>query len=61
MTDNRKAELLATKVEHVDITSYDARPIIEAMSKMSFTSRDTARAANIYNQALADKDCSVWL
>jgi deoxyhypusine synthase len=28
---------------------------------MSFTSRDTARAANIYNEMLADKDCSIFL
>ena len=31
------------------------------MSKMSFTSRDTARAARIYNEMLADKDCSIFL
>lgn len=59
--DNRKAELLAHPVEHIDIKSFDARPIIDAMSKMSFTSRDTARAAEILNMALADKACSVWL
>ena len=35
---NRKAELLANTVEHVDITAYDARPVIDAMRKMSFTS-----------------------
>ncbi len=42
MTDltNRKAELLAHTVEHIDIRSFDARPIIDGMSKMSFTSRD---------------------
>ena len=28
---NRKAELLANVVEHVDITSFDARPIVDAM------------------------------
>ena len=28
---------------------------------MSFTSRDTARAAAIYNEMLADKDCSIFL
>ncbi len=61
MTDNRKAELLASKVEHIDITSFDARPIIDAMGKMSFTSRDTARAAKIFNTALEDKNCSTWL
>mgnify|MGYP003351456851 CR=1 FL=1 len=48
-------------VEHVDITSYDARPIIDSMRKMSFSSRDTARAADIFNMALEDQDCSPWL
>jgi deoxyhypusine synthase len=59
--DNRKAELLANVVEHVDITSYDARPIIDSMRKMSFSSRDTGRAAEIFNKMLADKGCSTWL
>src|SRR3954470_8128810 len=58
---NRKAELLQKTVEHVDITSFDARPIIDAMRKMSFSSRDTARAADIFNMALEDKSCSPWL
>ena len=58
---NRKAELLAKLVEHVDITAYDARPVIDAMRKMSFTSRDTARAADIFNMAIEDKACSPWL
>lgn len=56
-----KQQLLSTPVEHVDITSFDARPIIDAMEKMSFTSRDLARAAGIYNRMLADKDCTVFL
>ena len=59
--DTRKAELLSTVVEHVDITSFDARPIVDAMKKMSFTSRDLGRATEIYNQMLADKDCSIIL
>jgi deoxyhypusine synthase len=58
---NRKAELLANTVEHVDITSWDARPVIEAMRKMSFSSRDTARAAEIFNMSLEDQSCSTWL
>jgi deoxyhypusine synthase len=58
---NRKAELLANVVEHVDITRFDARPIIDAMRKMSFSSRDTARAADIFNMAIADEGCSPWL
>ena len=58
---NRKAELLSTTVEHIDIRSFDARPIIDAMGKMSFTSRDLARATGIYNQMLEDKDCTIFL
>lgn len=61
INDTRKAELLSSVVEHIDITKYDARPIIDAMGKMSFTSRDLARATGIYNQMLEDKDCSIFL
>jgi deoxyhypusine synthase len=56
-----KQELLAQTVEHIDITSFDARPIINSMDKMSFTSRDLARATGIFNRMLADKDCSIIL
>jgi len=59
--DQRKQQLLARTVEHIDITSFDSRPIIDAMEKMSFTSRDLARATRIYNQMLADPACSVIL
>jgi len=61
INDTRKAELLSTEVEHIDIKSFDARPIIDAMGKMSFTSRDLARATRIYNDMLADRDCTVFL
>jgi len=56
-----KAELLDTPVEHIDITKIDARPIIDSMENMSFTSRDLARATRIFNEMLADRDCSVIL
>ncbi len=61
INDTRKQELLSHKVEHIDIRTFDARPIIDAMGKMSFTSRDLARATGIYNQMLGDKDCTVFL
>ena len=61
INDTRKAELLSTVVEHIDITSFDARPIIDAMGKMSFTSRDLSRATGIYNQMLQDPDCTIFL
>jgi deoxyhypusine synthase len=56
-----KADLLDTPVRHIDITQIDARPIIESMAGMSFTSRDLARAASIYNEMLGDSECSVIL
>ena len=58
---HNKKSLLNSPVEHIDIKSFDARKIIDGMSKMSFTSRDTARAAAIYNEMLSDKDCSIFL
>jgi len=58
---HNKKSLLKNPVEHIDIKSFDARKIIDGMGKMSFTSRDTARAAGIYNEMLADKDCSIFL
>jgi deoxyhypusine synthase len=61
INDKRKAELLSNVVQHIDITSFDARPIIDQMSHMSFTSRDLARATSIYNAMLADPECSVFL
>ena len=60
-TPNTKAELLSKVVEHVDITAYDARPVIDSMRKMSFASRDTARAADILSMAIEDETCSVWI
>ena len=57
----RKAELLDSPVEHIDITEFDGRQLIEAWSKMSFSSRDAARAAKILNMMLEDESCSTML
>ncbi len=56
-----RPDFLSRTVEHIDITSFDARPIIDQMSHMSFTSRDLASAAGIYNRMLSDKDCAIFL
>jgi len=61
VNDTRKGDLLSSPVEHIDITQFDARPIIDAMGKMSFTSRDLSRATKIYNRMLEDRSCSVIL
>lgn len=56
-----KKELLSKEVKHIDIKSFDARKIIDAFDKMSFTSRDLAKATEIFNMMLKDKKCSIIL
>ena len=57
----KKRDFLKTPVRHIDITSFDATPIIEAMKGMSFTARDLATAAEIYDRMLAEKGCGIIL
>jgi len=54
-------EYLQNHIEHIDITSFDSTNIIESMGGMSFTSRDTASAADILDKMLNDKDCTIIL
>ena len=58
---HNKKSFLNSPVEHIDIKSFDARKIIDGMGKMSFTSRDTASAAKIYNEMILDEKCSIFL
>ena len=58
---NSKKDFLNKPIEHIDITKFDARPIISSMEKMSFVSRETANAAKIYNEMLYEKDCTIFL
>ena len=56
-----KKDLLKQVIEHVDIKSFDSAPVIDSMRKMSFTSRETANAADILQLMINDKSCSIWL
>ena len=58
---HNKKPFLAKPVDHIDITTFDSRKIIDSMDKMSFTSRDTAKAAGIFNEMLLDKNCTIFL
>ncbi len=51
---HNKKTFLEKPVEHIDITSFDSRKIIDSMDKMSFTSRDTAKASYIFNEMSYD-------
>jgi deoxyhypusine synthase len=56
-----KKDFLKNPIKHIDIKSFDARPIIKKMSDMSFTARDLARGAEIYDRMISDKNCDIFL
>ncbi len=56
-----KKQFLREPVQHIDITKFDSTPIINAMRNMSFTSREVANAADIFNRMIADKGCTIIL
>ncbi len=56
-----KQDLLKTKVEHLSLDTFNPVPLIEAMDKMAFQARNTARAAHIYEKMLEEQDCAVIL
>ena len=56
-----KKELLSTPIQHIDITQHNVVPLVDAMAHMAYSSRDTARAAQIYERMLRDTDCGVIL
>lgn len=56
-----KSDFLKDTIKHIDIKSFDSRPIINAMREMSFTARDTAAAADILDRMISDPDCTIML
>jgi deoxyhypusine synthase len=56
-----KKDLLSRPIEHVDITKFDARPVIDSYRDMAYSSRTLAQAADIYSMMLKDKECGVVL
>lgn len=57
----KKKDLLKEVITQVDATKFNATPIINAMREMSFSSRDTARAADIFKKMIEDKGCTTAL
>ncbi len=54
----KKSDLLNQTIEHIDITAFDARGLVDAMEKMAFSSRETARATRILERMLGDPECT---
>ncbi|MFH1867197.1 MAG: deoxyhypusine synthase, partial [Patescibacteria group bacterium] len=59
--ESTKAKYLKQAVKHIDFTKFNATKLIDSYRKMSFTSRDLARAADIYLKMLQDKKCAAIL
>src|SRR3954464_3023552 len=57
----KKEELLSRTIEHIDITRHNVVPMVEAMNHMAYSARDLARAADIYDRMLRDRDCGIIL
>ncbi|HDD57156.1 MAG TPA: deoxyhypusine synthase, partial [Thermoplasmatales archaeon] len=55
----RKRDLLQEEIQHIDIKKFDSTPIIEQFKRMSFQARNLARAAEIYDAMISDKDCTI--
>lgn len=61
MTKPSQSAYLKDPIEHIDVTSFDAIPMIEAMEKMAFQARNLARASKIFDQMVKEKDCAIIL
>jgi deoxyhypusine synthase len=53
-----QTNFLDRQVNHIDIKSFNAAPIIEQFERMAFQARNTANAASILDTMMADKDCA---
>lgn len=56
-----KRSLLKETIQHIDIRSFDARPIIEAYGHMAFQARNLHSASRIFSEMLHDDPCTIML
>src|SRR5687767_8692972 len=56
-----RKQYLKDTIQHFDMTRHNVVPVVEAMNKMAFSSRDLARAADIYDRMLKDQNCGIIL
>lgn len=60
MTTN-KDDFLHTEIHHIDIKKFNTIPLIEQFKQTALQAKNIARAAHIYNDMLADKNCTIIL
>jgi deoxyhypusine synthase len=56
-----KKDLLKQRVKHIDITKFNAEPILKQYSRTAFQARNLSRAAHIYDAMLGDRNCAIIL
>ncbi len=56
-----RSRLLARPVEHIDVTAFDGRRVVDAYRNAAFQARNLAEAADIFAEMLGDRDCTVIL
>jgi deoxyhypusine synthase len=56
-----KPDFLSKTIQHCDIKSFNAIPLIDQFADMAFQAKNLANAARIYDKMLADTDCSIIL
>jgi deoxyhypusine synthase len=54
----KKKDRLKEVIKQVDATKFNSTPIIDAMRDMSFSSRDTARATDIFKKMIEHNGCT---
>ena len=54
-----RSRLLARPVEHIDVTAFDGRAVVDTYRNAAFQARNLAEAADILAEMLADRGCTV--
>ena len=56
-----KEDFLHTEVHHIDIKKFNTIPLLKQFSRTALQAKNIARAAQIYTNMLADKNCAIIL
>ena len=61
MSTGRKRELLARPVEHIDVTAFDGRAVVDTYRNAAFQARNLAEAADIFGEMVEEPGGAVIL
>lgn len=61
MSADRKKALLARPLEHIDVTCFDGRAVVDSYRNAAFQARNLAEAADIFEEMLDEPGCAVIL